>query len=33
MATIRRIAKPRLRHELLEARDGVRLRAEAWTDM
>jgi hypothetical protein len=33
MATIRRIAKLRLRHELVDATDGLRLRAEAWTDI
>jgi hypothetical protein len=32
IATIRRIARVRLRQELLEATDGLRLRAEAWTD-
>jgi len=32
MATIRRIARLRLRHELVDATDGLRFKAEAWTD-
>jgi hypothetical protein len=32
MATIRRIATLRLRQELVDATDGLRFKAETWTD-
>jgi hypothetical protein len=32
MATIRRIARLRLRQELVDATDGLRFRGEDWTD-
>jgi hypothetical protein len=32
MANIRRIARLRLRQGLVDATDGLRFRAEAWTD-
>ena len=32
MTTIRRIARLRLRHELVDVTDRLRFKAEAWTD-